>query len=652
MIDYEDNLRMERFAPIRPLGKGSFGGVYLAHHVQDGIVAIKIIQKNKFEEREWDAGIELLNKQKQCPFILKYQQFDYNRDNFIIVSDYSNMKTLDIIAKNPQINLPSFTLRALMKQILEGMRAFHSVGLIHRDIKCDNILLHSPPGSGLVYVKISDFGFAKKEDLNSEQTYTAGTLPFMAPELFLKPILSTQKVDIKMTKSLYIKRPVEITDNLLWNLLSKLLEFNSDRRITAAEALQYPYFTSPEAIADISPEQHDLAQQSALSEEQGDSNISEFDKQPSYIVAESVIKISKFPPIKRSNQASLSYTATEEQLQIEQNFIDPKLSLDEIRQKYLIFKSLSLQQRDIVSLNLYRRIEESSDNRENVIQMGIIDLLIQQLNTIAVEEIYLITCDPLVVLLKLSEFEQKQLLIKKGALSWTLRALQSENEDVLDCALYNIHKIMAAFLENQEEGKENILRQQLESDGTLGRILWALFNDRYKFDFIKYNAILAIACIYKAVPIPSKFGFQIIDNLKGNIKGKINHLIRYSSISLAFIAECRENHSEILKGDFLKAINNLFYEKWTEEYYPNIFLLLGKLYKFGDDETKLMIKNEINIDNIEEFKQHQNRLIVSESKKFLEMIDFNQINDEYKEKQKENSKEQKIELDQEQQTEE
>ncbi|KAA6368401.1 MAG: hypothetical protein EZS28_036072, partial [Streblomastix strix] len=59
------------------------------------------------------------------------------------------------------------------------MKVFHSAGLIHRDIKCDNILLHSPPGSGRVYAKISDFGFAKKEEMTSEQTYLAGTIPFM-----------------------------------------------------------------------------------------------------------------------------------------------------------------------------------------------------------------------------------------------------------------------------------------------------------------------------------------------------------------------------------------------------------------------------------------------------------------------------------------
>ncbi|KAA6391899.1 MAG: putative CAMK family protein kinase [Streblomastix strix] len=224
--------------------------------------------------------------------------------------EYANMMSLNIIAKQPDIPLPIFTLKALMKQILEGMRAFHSSGLVHRDIKCDNILLHSPPGSGIVHAKISDFGFAKKVDLIHEQTYIAGTVPFMSPEQFHENPIITQKVDIyalgitfyklithkypvnernikeqgkKMIQLKSIERPSKIKDNLLWDLLSQLLEFDPDKRITAAEALQHPYFTSPEALSDISKEQQDLASLAAVAELEGDSSITEFDKDPTFI---------------------------------------------------------------------------------------------------------------------------------------------------------------------------------------------------------------------------------------------------------------------------------------------------------------------------------------------------------------------------------
>ncbi|KAA6385269.1 MAG: hypothetical protein EZS28_019204 [Streblomastix strix] len=221
-VDYEEILRQSEFVPIHPLGRGAFGIVYEAYDREYGIVAVKIIKKEKFDVRELEAA-----------------QIIHN------------------VAWN-----------------FEGMRIFHETELVHRDIKCDNILLHCPPGTGRVYAKISDFGFAKKVDQIHEQTYFAGTLPFMSPEQFLEKALITQKVDIyalgitfyniithkypvnernikeqakKLAKLKSIDRPSEIKNDILWDLLSQMLEFDPNKRITAAEALQHPYFTSPEA---------------------------------------------------------------------------------------------------------------------------------------------------------------------------------------------------------------------------------------------------------------------------------------------------------------------------------------------------------------------------------------------------------------------
>ncbi|KAA6374486.1 MAG: hypothetical protein EZS28_029987 [Streblomastix strix] len=153
------------------------------------------------------------------------------------------------------------------------------------DIKCDNILLHSPPGTGRVYVKISDFGLAKKQDLqNIEQTYFAGTRPYMAPEIFKKLFNSSQKSDIVLNEIPSNDRPSEINDDVLWDLISQLLEFDPNKRITAAEALQHPYFTSQKAISDISQEQQDLASLAVVSELEGDLSITQFDKDPTFIV--------------------------------------------------------------------------------------------------------------------------------------------------------------------------------------------------------------------------------------------------------------------------------------------------------------------------------------------------------------------------------
>ncbi|KAA6376214.1 MAG: putative protein kinase [Streblomastix strix] len=265
--------------------------------------------------------------------------------------EYANMGTLNIVAQQRQIPLPSYVLRALMKQILGGIHTFHDSGLIHRDIKPDNILLNSPPGSGLVRAKISDFGFAKYEDLINEQTYTAGTIPYMAPEMFKKPLIVTQKVDIyalgitfyKLITHKYpvneptfeeqgkkinlmqgIERPPEITDNLLWNLLSKMLEFDPNKRIIAFDAHLHPFFESPEAIADISDEQKKLASLADVAYKNNAIN------NPSFIVAETEIK--KF---------FIHYI----QIQQEKQKQEQKLDEEEKKQKQILKNKIEQQQK-------------------------------------------------------------------------------------------------------------------------------------------------------------------------------------------------------------------------------------------------------------------------------------------------------------------
>ncbi|KAA6369959.1 MAG: hypothetical protein EZS28_034514 [Streblomastix strix] len=167
-IDYEDELRKTGLVPIRQLGKGAFGCIYLAFGVDHGLVAAKIFQSGKFDQNEADSAFSLQKEKGNNIFVLNYKIIKYGISNRTIVM------TLEAIVKQPQIKLPTYALRALMKQILEGIRFIHSAGFVHRDIKLDNMLLHSPPGSGKVYCKISDFGFTKKEDTAHGMTYMKG----------------------------------------------------------------------------------------------------------------------------------------------------------------------------------------------------------------------------------------------------------------------------------------------------------------------------------------------------------------------------------------------------------------------------------------------------------------------------------------------
>ena len=78
-------------------------------------------------------------------------------------------------------------------EIVLGMRYIHSKDLMHRDLKPENILL-----SKNKHARISDFGLAKEESLETSQTKGVGSLRFMAPELFeeSEPERYDNKVDV------------------------------------------------------------------------------------------------------------------------------------------------------------------------------------------------------------------------------------------------------------------------------------------------------------------------------------------------------------------------------------------------------------------------------------------------------------------------
>ncbi|KAA6364191.1 MAG: putative STE/STE20/PAKA protein kinase, partial [Streblomastix strix] len=180
--------------PIKTLGQGAYGTVYLSYNNELGVIAAKVMRLEKFDEREWDAAGKLNQPEFQCPFIMKYLLARAFQTDTVILMEYANAKSLDSIVKDKTKNLSNGTYRALSKQILEGMRLVHAAGLIHRDIKAENIMMHS--SNEITKVKIADFGLAKV-DVRTKMDITALGIPFnMAPELLLGTSPGNNKVDI------------------------------------------------------------------------------------------------------------------------------------------------------------------------------------------------------------------------------------------------------------------------------------------------------------------------------------------------------------------------------------------------------------------------------------------------------------------------
>ncbi|XP_063782590.1 serine/threonine-protein kinase SBK1-like [Pseudophryne corroboree] len=177
------NLQMmevtDHFDLIRELGKGSYGKVFLAKHRHSGqTVAIKMLRKEKTSLDsflvEYSTSLSL-----SChPHIIMTHEITFHTSSdFVFVQEMAPAGTLQSIIK-PKVGLQEEMVKCCVVQIASALDFMHSRGMVHRDIKLDNILLMD---TECHVIKLSDFGLARLQC-----TYTSSIswfIPYTAPEL-------------------------------------------------------------------------------------------------------------------------------------------------------------------------------------------------------------------------------------------------------------------------------------------------------------------------------------------------------------------------------------------------------------------------------------------------------------------------------------
>ncbi|KAK9791184.1 hypothetical protein WJX73_010684 [Symbiochloris irregularis] len=163
------------------LGRGSYGSVFKAVVRATGeIVAIKIIDTApEAEHKEIQKEIDML-RECQHPNIVRYLGSWQARNALWIVMEYCGGGSVsDLITVAKDMHLEEDLVAYLVSEILAGLTYLHSIGKVHRDIKCGNILL-----SDTGQVKLADFGVAAQltSTMSKRMTYI-GTPHWMAPEV-------------------------------------------------------------------------------------------------------------------------------------------------------------------------------------------------------------------------------------------------------------------------------------------------------------------------------------------------------------------------------------------------------------------------------------------------------------------------------------
>ena len=89
----------------------------------------------------------------------------------ILINEYCNAgNLLRYQSKLPNKRIPLDEALAIVADIVRGLKAMHSKGFIHRDIKAENILISTEPSASNKTFKIADFGFARSISSSSAKT--------------------------------------------------------------------------------------------------------------------------------------------------------------------------------------------------------------------------------------------------------------------------------------------------------------------------------------------------------------------------------------------------------------------------------------------------------------------------------------------------
>ena len=183
------------------VGQGAFGEVFLAKIKKTGekVAVKKVFQDRRYKNRE----LSIMQKLNH-PNIIKLLSFYYtkanipkakNDDVFLnCIMDYVPETLSILISKNKHqgTKFPSSLLKLYSYQMLKSIGYLHSIGICHRDIKPQNILIDP-----LDYtLKICDFGCAKQLVKNEENISYICSRYYRPPELVLGATFYTCQVDV------------------------------------------------------------------------------------------------------------------------------------------------------------------------------------------------------------------------------------------------------------------------------------------------------------------------------------------------------------------------------------------------------------------------------------------------------------------------
>ena len=266
------------------IGKGAFGIVRTGYRKKEfsphKIYAIKSIYKKNLNKRainNLEKEIDILSSLDH-PNIARFYEAFHDKNNFNIVMELCRGKLLSKFLKSNGGYLDERTSRIIIMRILHAVNYCHSLGIVHCDLKPDNIIFEIPKeeaednenndennNQNFLDLKIVDFGLSSRIKKNQKLNNTVGTPYFIAPEILkgeydercdiwsigiILYYLLSGKFPFNAQHNYEIFKKIETEEPNFWELnvsekavdfMKKCLIKNPKLRPSAKDCLQHPW---------------------------------------------------------------------------------------------------------------------------------------------------------------------------------------------------------------------------------------------------------------------------------------------------------------------------------------------------------------------------------------------------------------------------